>query len=185
MFIHKTLFSKSGGRHPSDPYRFLSLLLILGLLSACSRQFSVTINDRSIYDPRVPTNTILVSDADLQGCVNLAVRQQGIEQAEDLTVLSCANASVRELDGLEQFTQLRFLDLANNNITSLQPLVPLSSLSGVSVPDNPLTDISALLAMTGLTVANLRGNNQIPCAQLDRLETRLGANLTRPESCAN
>ena len=163
--------------------RLFILLILITFISACSRQFAVTVNDRSVYDPRIPPNSLAVKDGDLQGCVNLALRQQALQDPTELTVLSCANANVQELDGIEQFTQLRFLDLASNRITNLQPLSGMNQLSGLSIPDNPITDIAVLLNMSGLTVAILSGNAQISCAQLDRLQTQLGDNLTRPETC--
>jgi len=141
------------------------------------------VNDRSIYDPRVTLNSLAVTDADLQGCLNLALRQQTLQDPLELTVLSCANANVQQLEGIEQYTQLRFLDLAGNRITNLQPLSGMVQLSGLSISNNPITDIAALLIMQGLTVAILTGNGQIPCAQLDRLQVQLGENLTRPANC--
>ncbi len=163
--------------------RLLILLILISFTAGCSRQFAVTVNDQSVYDPRIPPNTLVVKDADLQGCLNLALRQQPSENPLELTVLSCANANILELDGIEQFTGLRFLDVAGNRITNLQPLSGMAQLSGLSIINNPITDISALLNMPGLTVAILSGNEQVPCSQLDRLEAQLGDNLTRPASC--
>ena len=159
------------------------LILLISLTASCSRQFAISVNDRSIYDPRVTPNTLAVTDADLQGCLNLALRQQTLQDPLELTVLSCANANVHQLEGIEQYTQLRFLDLAGNRITNLHPLSGMVQLSGLSISNNPITDIAALLNMQGLTVAILTGNRQIPCAQLDRLQVQLGENLTRPANC--
>ena len=155
------------------------------LVVSCSRQFAVTINNQPVYDPRTQAITLQVADADLQGCINLALRQQRLENPIDLTVLSCANANVRALDGIAQFPRLRFLDLANNRITNLEPLAGMNQLSGLSIPDNPLADIDVLFTLPGLTAAILSGNNGISCSQLDDLQAKLGDNLTRPETCAN
>ncbi|MBL4821533.1 MAG: leucine-rich repeat domain-containing protein [Gammaproteobacteria bacterium] len=159
----------------------LSTLVLL--LFSCSRQFAVTVNNQAVYDPRYQPNSLPVQDADLQGCINLALRQQGLQNPADLTVLSCSNSNVRSLDGIEQYTGLKFLDLADNRITNLQPLAGMSQLNGLSIPNNPLTDISVLLRMGGLTASILSGNQQIPCGQLDALQRKLGENLSRPQSC--
>lgn len=152
-------------------------------IAGCNRQFVVTVNNQSVYDPRTPAGLMQLSDPSLQGCVNLALVQQSIDNAADLEVLSCANAEVSDLRGIEQFGSLRFLDLAGNNISDLQPLAALPQLSGLSIPFNPLTDISPLFNISSLTAAILTGNSRLPCSQLDRLERRLGENLTRPDNC--
>jgi Leucine-rich repeat (LRR) protein len=157
---------------------------ILVLVAGCARQFSVTLNDQSLYDPRLEASSLPVSDADLQGCLNLALRQQGLQNPADLTALSCANANVLDLDGIAQYSNLRFLDLAGNRISNLQPLVSMNQLNGLSIPENPISDISILLVMRGLTAVILSGNNEIPCRQLDRLQAQIGENLTRPETCS-
>ena len=161
------------------------MLLLAAAISGCNRQYMVTVNNQSVYDPRVPAGLLQLSDPDLQGCVNLALVQQNISNPSELGVLSCSNANVTDLRGIEQFRNLRFLDLAANNISDLQPLASLSQLSGLSIPFNPLTDISPLLEMDNLTAVILTGNDQLSCSQLDRLEQRLGQNLTRPEACQN
>lgn len=163
--------------------RIIAFFTWVFYLTSCSRQFAVTVNNQAVYDPRLPANVSQVADADLQGCVNLALRQQNIQNPAQLTVLSCADGNVRALDGIGQLTSLRFLDLANNGINDLEPLAALSQLSGLSIPGNPITDISVLLSMTGLTAVILQGNNDIPCVQLDRLAGRLGENLTPPDNC--
>ena len=160
-------------------------ILLAAAITGCNRQYVVTVNNQSVYDPRIPQGLLQLSDPDLQGCVNLALTQQNISNPSELGVLSCANANVTDLRGIEQFRNLRFLDLAANNISDLQPLASLSQLTGLSIPSNPLTDISPLLEMENLTAVILTGNDQLPCSQLNRLEQRLGRNLTRPAGCQN
>jgi len=159
------------------------LVILLPIISGCNRQYVVTVNNQSVYDPRITAGRLQVTDPDLQGCVNLALVQQSVRNPAELTTLSCANANVSDLRGIGQLSNLRFLDLALNNISDLQPLTSLSQLRGLSIPDNPLTDISPLLDMDSLTAVILTGNDQLPCSQLDRLEQRLENNLTRPQNC--
>ncbi|MEZ5491779.1 MAG: leucine-rich repeat domain-containing protein [Gammaproteobacteria bacterium] len=161
----------------------IQVVAVTALLAGCTRQFAITVNEKSVYDPRLPENARQVSDPDLQGCINLALRQSGVTDPANLTVLSCAAAQVEDLRGIAQLASLRFLDLTRNAITDLQPLASLPRLSGLSLADNAITDISPLLAINSLTAVVLSGNTQIPCSQLDRLEQRLGHNLTRPASC--
>ena len=165
-------------------YRLLLLVTaLLAGLSGCSRQFSVTVNNQSIYDPRRPEGSREVVDPSLQGCINLALAQSGAQVPAELTVLSCAAAAVEDLQGIGQLVNLRFLDLAQNAVSDLQPLTALPQLTGLSIPDNPIDDIAPLLGISSLTAVILTGNQQIPCSQLDRLEQRLGPNLTRPQRC--
>ncbi len=155
---------------------------LFSLLVACA-PFTVSVNNQAVYDPegRLARNTVV--SADLQGCVNLALRQQSLQDAADLTVLSCANSQIDELENIEQLRKLRFLDLANNNITNITPLEGLMSLGGLNLINNQITDIGPLLNIPSLVTVSLLGNNGIPCAQIQELQTRLGSNLTPPELC--
>lgn len=163
---------------------YFTLVMIAGL-AGCNRQYMVTVNNQSVYDPRIPAGVSQLTDPNLQGCINLALAQQNTSNSSELEVLSCANAEVTDLRGIEQFRSLRFLDLAGNRISDLQPIASLPQLSGLSIPFNSLTDISPLLEVSSLTAVILTGNSGLPCSQLDRLEDRLGKNVTRPDSCQN
>ncbi len=165
--------------------RIKSFTVLLFALSSCAQPYTVSINNQAIYDPSgrlIDGSTI---DADLQGCINLALRQQDLTDPADLTVLSCANSQIRDLENIEQLSQLRFLDLSNNNITNITPLEGLQSLGGLSLINNQIIDIAPLFNMSGLTSVSLSGNNDIPCSQLQELRTRLGSNLLAPDSCRN
>lgn len=164
--------------------RLASIALLVLATVGCNRQFAVTVNSQTVYSPRPAATGVQMADSDLQGCINLALRQPNAPQPADLQSLSCANAGISDLRGLENFTALRFLDLAGNRISDLTPLNRLPVLSGLNLPDNPLRDIAALLTMNSLTVVNLSGTEQIPCDQLDALESRLGPSLSTPERCA-
>lgn len=164
--------------------RISFILLGLAALAGCDRQFEVTVNQRSVYDPRIGPGMVRVADPALQGCVSLALSQQVPEAtSSELRSLNCANAQVASLDGIERLTGLRFLDLSDNAVTDLTPIETLNELSVVFLPDNQILDISSLLNMPRLTAAVLSGNERIPCEQLDRLESRLGENLSRPIAC--
>lgn len=155
---------------------------LFGLL-ACSTPLTVSVNNQAVYDPEGRLERTIVADADLQGCINLALRQHDLENAADLTVLSCANAEISELDNIDQLASLQFLDLANNRITNITPLEGLAHLGGLNLVNNQIIDISPLLNIRSLATVSLLGNNSIPCIQLNQLQARLGSNLTRPTSC--
>ncbi len=154
------------------------------LLSACSG-YTVTVNNQPVYDPlgRVPAQGEL--DANLQGCINLAMQQQGIANAGDLSVLSCANSEIRELENIAQLANLRFLDLGDNNIRNVTPLEDLRQLSGLNLNNNVIDDVTPLLNIASLASVSLLGNGDVPCNQLNLLRDRLGENLIAPQSCRN
>ena len=163
-------------------FNLLASMLVL-LLSACSNQFVVSVNEQSIYDPEGRLILSEVADADLQGCINLALQQQNLSDPTELTVLSCANSEISNLDRISELTRLRFIDLGNNNLTNITPLEDLPVLSGVNLLNNLITDIGPLFNMPNLSSVNLEGNNRIPCSELAELEQELGSNLSPPASC--
>jgi Leucine-rich repeat (LRR) protein len=169
------------------PFRASKLVTValLILLSACSQNYTVSVNNQAVFDPTGRLFNGELADPDLQGCVNIAMQQQSMQNAGLLRVLSCGNSEVETLENIEQLTQLRFLDLNNNLIRDVSPLLGLRLLGGLNLMNNAVADISPLLNMTNLASVNLVGNNNIPCQQLLALEDRLGSNLSRPVSCRN
>jgi Leucine-rich repeat (LRR) protein len=153
--------------------------------SACSQNYTVSVNNQAIFDPTGRLFNGDLADPDLQGCVNIAMQQQNIQNAELLPVLSCGSSEVETVDAIEQLTQLRFLDLSNKFILDVSPLQGLRILGGLNLMNNEVTDIGPLLNMMNLASVNLVGNNNIACQQLRALEDRLGSNLSRPETCQN
>lgn len=160
-------------------------LVTVCMLGACSQQFTVSVNNQAVFDPnsRLPSNEAV--SADLQGCINLAMRQQQVEQASELTVLSCPDSEITQLDNIGQLTGLRFLDLGNNSISNITPLENLTALGGLNLTNNTITDINSLINLRSLVSVNLEGNGGIPCSQLALLKQRLGENLTGPGNCRN
>ena len=76
----------------------LTMTSFILALNGCSQGFTVSVNDQSVYDPGGRLFTSQVEDADLQGCINLAVRQQNLDNPEELNVLSCANSQIASLE---------------------------------------------------------------------------------------
>lgn len=154
-------------------------------ISACSQNYTVSVNNQAVFDPTGRLFNGDLADPDLQGCVNIAMQQQNLQNAELLRVLSCGSSEVETVEAIEQLAELRFLDLSNNSIRDVSPLQGLRLLGGLNLMNNEITDIAPLLNMTNLASVNLVGNNNIPCQQLLALEGRMGSNLSRPESCQN
>ena len=48
---------------------------IMFILSACSNPYTVSINNNAVFDPQDRLYTGEVRNADLQGCINFAMRQ--------------------------------------------------------------------------------------------------------------
>ncbi len=170
---------------PSNSLRVMGLLLSWGILAACSRQYAVTINEQTLYDPRGQVASTRFADPGLQACISFSMQQQSLEKAEDITVLTCAGLEIRSLNGLEALRDLQFIDVTENRLIHLDALRGMNRLRSVNAASNPLTDISALFTLTTLSSAIFAGSDNIPCSQLDRLADQIGANLTRPVNCAN
>lgn len=162
---------------------FLLLLAPAAVLAACGQNYSVSVNDRAIFDPtgRLPTGE--VTDANLQGCINFALAQQDLQSAAELPVLSCPGSDIRSLEAITVLEQVRFLDLGNNGISNVTPLEDLPLLSAVNLSNNAITDAGPLLNVENLISLNLQGNDAIPCSQVASLRERLGENLLAPDGC--
>ena len=163
--------------------RFLPMATLLALLGACGQNYSVSVNDRAVFDPagRLPAGE--VADPNLQGCINLALTQQNVESAADLSVLSCPGSEIRSLEAITVLQRVRFLDLGNNGISNVTPLEDLPLLSAVNLSNNAITDAGPLLNIENLTSLNLQGNGAIPCLQVSALRERIGENLLAPDGC--
>jgi Leucine-rich repeat (LRR) protein len=168
----------------SIPY-LLALSTILLVLGGCSQVYTVSINDQSVYDPSGRLLSSEVEDSDLQGCINLAVRQQNLNNPQELSVLSCPNSQIASLERIGEFGLLLFLDLGNNIISNLTPLESLEQLSGLNLTNNAIADIAPLFNMQSLSSVILTGNDQISCNQLALLRQRLGDKLVAPAQCRN
>ena len=164
---------------------FENLILLASiLLIGCASPIVVSINEQPIYDPSGRIRQGEVLDADLQGCINLALQQHNIDLPSELSALSCADARITDLEKISQLAKLRFLDLGGNNITNITPLEDLPILSGLNLKDNQIRDITPLLNIPNLTSVNLRGNDRISCSELSRLESRAGLSIVAPDICA-
>lgn len=181
LFSGPALHNTSARSRTRRPTLFL-LFLPLAVVS-CSQQFAVSVNNQAVFDPnnRLPSGEAL--NADLQGCINLAMRQQDVTDPSQLTVLSCASSEIDSLVNIGQLLSLRFLDLSGNSISNITPLESLQLLGGLNLAGNQIMDIAVLFNLSSLVSVSLDGNNNIPCSQIAALKAKLANNFTEPQLC--
>ena len=136
----------------------VAVVSALTLVNGCST-YTLSVNNQPLYDPDDKLYTGEIKNADLQGCINIAMKQQNVDTSTELTILSCANSEISALSEFTKFNQLRFLDVGNNKITDLRPLKQLRYLNGLNISNNNIQDISPLLDLPSLVTLNLLGNN--------------------------
>ena len=160
------------------------ITVLLSVLTACSQPLAISINDRAIYDPNGRFLESETLDADLQGCINLALRQQNLTNLGEIKVLSCANSKIQSLDNIGVLFRLRFLDVSGNQIKNITPLENLRELSGTNLANNQITEISPLFKIPSLTSVLLEGNSAISCTQLIALKKKLERAFNIPPRCS-
>lgn len=158
---------------------------LLAFLTACSQPLAISINNRAVYDPQGRLLEDETLDADLQGCINLALRQQNYSNPSEITALSCANSEIQTLDNIGLLSRLRFLDVSGNQITNITPLEALPELSGINLANNQITEIGPLFNLPRLTSVLLEGNSAIPCTQLQLLKQKLERTFSLPTRCSH
>lgn len=156
------------------------------LLVACSSGYRVVFNDNVVYSPYgrsvIPS---LLNDANLQGCLNQQFSSTGDTDPENITLLACPSAGIESMAGIGALPNLEQLELSDNSISDLSPLQTLRNLRVLSIRNNQITDIKPLLELPLLRFVALQGNTEISCDQLNRLESKIGNSLNKPESCRN
>lgn len=168
---------------PLTSLAFLLLTLLL-TITACS-SYQVVLNNNVLYTPSNMPPPSLLSDPNLQGCLNQQLSIAGSDDPESISLLACPSSGVQSLDGIGQLPNLEQLELSDNQINDLSPLLSLKKLRVLSVRNNRVTNINALMSLPLLRFVALQGNNGIACRQLDNLEDKVGNSLNRPANCNN
>lgn len=163
-------------------YLKTAVIFALPLISACNT-YTLSLNNRPLYNPDDRLYTGEIKSADLQGCINIAIKQQQVKTSSELTILSCANSEISALADLTRLNRLRFLDLGNNKITDLKPLKQLRYLNGLNISNNSIEDITPLFSLPSLITLNLIGNNEISCAVIQKMANEINQGLLKPERC--
>ncbi len=107
---------------------------------------------------------------------NLTLRELGIGDIQLTTTYFPNN----EID----LSQLIKLDISNTGIEGAWGLEGAQNLRILNLSDNYIIDINSILWLERLREVDLRGNQQIPCDQLDTLERRPYIEVVyRPATC--
>ena len=108
-----------------------------------------------------------------------------IGQLSSLDQLWLSNNWLTDLSPLQNQTQLRWLHLDGTEVQDLSPLTSLTQLEWLHLENTRVEDITAIYPLTKLNWLHLKGNNAIPCSQLDQMEQILTPEkIERPESCS-
>ena len=160
-----------------------SLFLTL-LLNACSfNPYAISVNNNVLYSPSGIIIEEVVEDPGLHGCINNYLDDNPDARLETISQLSCTDAGISSLLGLDNIPNLNLLDVSNNLIIDLSPVIYLEDLRVLRIANNAVRNINTLSNLSLLNFIDLSGNDQIPCRQLDQLESKLGSSLRRPFNC--
>lgn len=160
----------------------LFCVVTLMMITSCSR-YKVVLNNNVLYTPTSQPPPSLLSDPNLQGCLNQQFAIVGRNDPDSIKLLACPASGVDSLDGIRELANLEQLELSDNNISDLSPLLELRNLRVLSVRNNRITNINTLMSLSILRFVALQGNDSISCRQLDNLEEKIGNSLNRPVSC--
>ena len=138
------------------------LILSLIIISSCNG-YQLTFNNQPIYTPPKVYSDFDVKDQALQNCLAQTISDQAITDIRNLRSLNCSHAGIENLEGLTHFKWLEIINLSENKLRDIKPLVFLGQLQKV----------------------DLRGNNSLPCNDLDALEKFTLYQLLVPDTCLN
>lgn len=156
---------------------FSLILLCLFLLSSC-KNYSVSLNDNTIYTPAEIFKDFQIADVALSDCVTQTLYDQKITSAEGLTRLSCTNAGIKSLAGLEKFFALVELNLNENLLNSIDEINQLGRLEVLYIAKNRITSSAPLLNLLHLRSLDISYNPIQDCANLQQVQKNLAHNKT-------
>ena len=158
-------------------------LTATALMTGCTswREYDITVNDVTIYEPASPLRVDGIEDTALQNCLQQTADDIEATQPSDIMSLNCSDAGITSLAGLSQFDQIRLLKLNDNAIRNLLELERLEALEQLWLDNNDVVDTIPVLGMSGLRTLNLQGNPRLQCPSSDKIPSTL--QLTLPEHC--
>jgi Leucine-rich repeat (LRR) protein len=156
-------------------YKIASLILLAASFTAC-KNYSVSLNDRTVYTPAGVFKDFQIADAALAECVTQTIFDLHITKAEDLTRLNCSEAGINDLSGLDKFFALKELNLSNNHIQQIEELNKLGRLEVLLLQNNKITRIEPLLNLIHLKQIDISNNAITDCRNLKQLKTNLQEN---------
>lgn len=142
------------------------------------------IGDNNVTDLSPLANLTAITDLSLRA--NKITDISPLQRLHAMQKLYLRENSVSDLSVLSAMTQLTHLYAQNNQIQQLSPLLSNKNLTLLNVESNALVDISSLNSIAGLSEIYLAENTEIPCEQLDALNSQFGNSVkSQPQSCVS
>lgn len=168
------------------------LLLLCGvatsLLTTGCKNYSVSVNENTVYTPPSIFKDYQLADAQLHSCVEQTIYDQRITKAEELTRLNCSNAGITSLKGLDRFFALTELNLADNQLADINEIGNLGRVEKLVLTNNKIKNPAPLLHLLHLTQLHLANNPQMTCNDLKQLQHNMKnqeLDLILPKQCAS
>jgi hypothetical protein len=157
-----------------------SICVTLALLAGCTN-YDFTVNDTLVYSPKTLFSDFDTPDPGLNNCLEQAIIDAEIDEADALKRLNCSHGGIETLQGLEVFTGLIQLKLSANKIRNLAPLVGLIHLQELYLDDNVVVDPVPLYPLYTMRTLDLAGNAVLQCPQAAEFSHL--RSLTLPDHC--
>lgn len=132
------------------------------LLCAC-QGYDFTVNEKVVYTPTPLFHDYTTPDPGLNSCLEQAINDGRITNAQQLTTLDCSFAGIENLEGLSAFTGLTALRLSANKIRNLVELNKILTLETLYLDDNQIVDPVPLNQLPVLHDLDLSGNPALQC----------------------
>lgn len=154
-------------------FPLLILTFAYGTLLPGCKNYSVSLNDRTVYTPAPLFTNYQITDEKLHACVEQTIYDLKITKADELIRLNCSNAGISSLAGLDKFFALTELNLANNQITDIGTLGKLGRLEVVMINNNAITNPAPLLNLLHIQMLDITQNPGMTCKDLHQLAENL------------
>jgi hypothetical protein len=141
---------------------YVLIVPALSLVGAC-QGYDVTVNEKVVYSPKPLFRDYTTPDAGLRTCLEQAINDGVITNAQQLTSLDCSFAGIEDLEGIAVFTSLTELRLSANKVRNLVELGKLAGLEALYLDDNQIIDPVPLDQLVALRHLDLSGNPALQC----------------------
>ncbi len=152
-------------------------------LQSLTKLLELRISNNRIIDIDSLANLPKLSSLWIQG--NQIADLTPLQSLQNLEQLWLSNNWLTDLTPLQTQSKLKWLHLDGTETADLQPLNKLTQLKWLQLDNTRVDDITAIYPLAQLDWLHLKGNNTIPCSQLDHMEEILTAEkIDRPETCS-
>lgn len=141
---------------------YVLIVPALLLVGAC-QGYDVTLNEKVVYSPKPLFRDYTTPDPGLRTCLEQAINDGVITNAQQLTRLDCSFAGIEDLEGLAVFTSLTELRLSANKVRNLVEVGKLADLEALYLDDNQVIDPVPLDQLLALRHLDLSGNPALQC----------------------